>query len=88
MAKLAGENSLAGLSVYLGLLRRRKALLHTGVIYSQKLRGSGNHVDVVVLTFGALPVHKSINWIVRPFLFQDGHTHLKQSRAQVRRPAL
>lgn len=88
MAKQAGEIILAGLSVYLRSLRRSETLFHAGVVYPKKLCSPGNHIDVVVLPLGALPVHKSINWIVRIFVPQDGRTYLKQGRAQMWRPTL
>ena len=63
MAKQAGENFLAGLSVYLRPLCCREALFHAGVVYPQELCCSGNHVDIVVLSLGTLPVHKGIHGV-------------------------
>ena len=63
MAKQAGENFLAGLSIYLRPLCCREALFHAGVVDARELRSSGNHVGIVVLSLGTLPVHKGIHGV-------------------------
>ena len=52
MAKQAGENFLACLSVYLRPLCCREALFHAGVVDAQELRSPSNHVDIVLLLTG------------------------------------
>lgn len=63
MAKQAGENFLAGLSIYLRPLCCREALFHAGVVDAQELRSSGNHVDIVVLSLGSLPIHEGVHGV-------------------------
>lgn len=63
MAKQAGENFLAGLSIYLRPLCCREALFHAGVVDAQELRSSCNHVDIVVLSLGSLPIHEGVHGV-------------------------
>lgn len=88
MVKQAGEKILAGLSVYLRPLCRSEALLHAGVVDPQKLCSPGNHVDIVVLSLGTLPVHKSIHGVSLVPSLQYNGADSEKSSPQMRRPAL
>ena len=85
MAKQAGENFLAGLSVYLRPLCCREALFHAGVVYPQKLCCSSNHVD---LSLGALPIHEGIHGVSLALALQYNRAYSEQCSPQMWQPVL
>ncbi len=69
---------LAGLSVYLRPLCCREALFHAGVVDAQELRSPSNHVDIVVLSLGSLPIHEGVHGVSLVLALQYNGAYFEQ----------
>ena len=62
--------------------------LNASIVNPQKLGGSGVHVAVIMLVFGAFAVKKPVDRVVGRRALHEAAHHLKQRFTQMRRPFL
>ena len=69
-------------------LHLMQVLFHASIINAQKLRGTGNRINIEMLSFGSLFVHETEDGIFRVSAAQEHAANLKQRSTQGRRPTL
>lgn len=78
----AGLKQSMGLkSAFFGFFQRSKIFPYPSVINAEKLIGSGSHIDIIRLAFGAFFIHEQIYGIVR-FDFNQYIHDLEESFSQ------